>query len=121
MAGVQKLEPRIKRKMRIRKKINGTSERPRLCVYRSLNHIYAQLIDDERGNTICAASTLEKELKGDLKSLKSKEAAAVIGKAIAERALKLGIEKVVFDRNGYLYHGRIKVLADAAREAGLKF
>ncbi|MEO0258381.1 MAG: 50S ribosomal protein L18 [candidate division WOR-3 bacterium] len=121
MAGTKKLEPRIKRKQRIRKKISGTPERPRLCVYRSLNHIYAQLIDDEKGHTICSASTLEKSLSADLKSLKSKEAAQIIGKTIAERALKLGVEKVVFDRNGYLYHGRVKVLADAAREAGLKF
>ncbi len=121
MVGTKKIEPRIKRKKRIRKKIAGNSERPRLCVYRSLNHIYAQLIDDERGHTICSASTMEKTLTTDLKSLKSKEAAFAIGKAIAERALKLGVEKVVFDRNGYLYHGRVKVLADAAREAGLKF
>ncbi len=121
MAGVQNVEPRIKRKLRIRKKISGTAERPRLCVYRSLNHIYAQLIDDENGKTLCSASTVEKSLKEGLKSTKSKEAAELIGKTIAERAIKNGIDKVVFDRNGYLYHGRIKVLADAARAAGLKF
>jgi len=121
MACVQNIEPRIKRKLRIRKKISGTSERPRLCVYRSLNHIYAQLIDDDKRITICSASTVEKALAESLKSSKSKEAAELIGKTIAERAMKIGIEKVVFDRNGYLYHGRIKALADAARAAGLKF
>ncbi|MCS6884559.1 MAG: 50S ribosomal protein L18 [Acidobacteriota bacterium] len=104
---------------RIRKKISGTAERPRLCVFRSLKHIYAQLIDDTKGVTLCAASTLEKELRdasgGNIK------AARVVGKLIAERALAKGIEEVVFDRGGYLYHGRVKSLADAAREAGLKF
>src|SRR5579863_7895224 len=102
---------------RIREKLSGTAERPRLNVYRSLNHIYAQVIDDQKGETIVSASTL---------ALKSKTggniaAAKEIGKAIAERAVEKGVRRVVFDRGGYLYHGRIKALADAAREAGLEF
>lgn len=117
----QKLPGRIKRKLRIRKKIHGTAERPRLCVYKSLKHIYVQIIDDDRQHTLCAASTLSKELKGTLKSTKSKDAAIAVGKLIAEKALQAGIQKVVFDRNGYKYHGKVKLLADAAREAGLNF
>lgn len=104
---------------RIRKKVEGTSERPRLSVYRSLNHIYVQIIDDTKGATLCSASTVEKDLKG--KSGGNIESAKVVGKLIAERARSKGIETVVFDRGGYLYHGRVKSLAEAAREAGLKF
>jgi large subunit ribosomal protein L18 len=102
---------------RIRRKLSGTGERPRLNVYRSLNHIYAQVIDDQKGETLVSASTLALKVKtgGNL------AAAREIGKAVAELAVKQGIKKVVFDRGGYLYHGRIKALADAAREAGLEF
>jgi len=102
---------------RIRRKVKGSGERPRLAVYRSLNHIYAQVVDDERGQTIVSASTTEKDLRGSTGG--NLDAARRIGKAIAERALAKGIESVVFDRGGYLYHGRIKALTDAAREAGL--
>jgi large subunit ribosomal protein L18 len=102
---------------RIRRKVRGSGERPRLAVYRSLNHIYAQVVDDERGQTIVSASTTEKDLRGSTGG--NLDAARRIGKAIAERALAKGIESVVFDRGGYLYHGRIKALTDAARKAGL--
>ena len=102
---------------RIRRKVKGSGERPRLAVYRSLNHIYAQVVDDERGQTIVSASTTEKDLRGTTGG--NLDAARRIGKTIAERALAKGIESVVFDRGGYLYHGRIKALTDAAREAGL--
>lgn len=104
---------------RIRKKVHGTSQRPRLCVFRSLNHIYAQVIDDSTGSTLCSASTLEKDYRDS--SGGNIEAAKKIGKVIAERALSKGVEKVVFDRGGYLYHGRVKSLAESARETGLKF
>ena len=102
---------------RIREKISGTAERPRLNVYRSLNHIYAQVIDDQKGETLVSASTLALKAKtgGNLAAAKE------IGKAVAEKAVEKGIKKVVFDRGGFLYHGRIKALADAAREAGLEF
>lgn len=102
---------------RIRRKVKGSSERPRLAVYRSLNHIYAQVVDDQLGKTIVSASTTEKDLRGSTGG--NLDAARRIGKAIAERALEKGIESVVFDRGGYLYHGRIKALTDAARAAGL--
>jgi large subunit ribosomal protein L18 len=102
---------------RIRRKVKGSSERPRLAVYRSLNHIYAQVVDDQHGKTIVSASSTEKDLRGS--SGGNLDAARRIGKAIAERALEKGIESVVFDRGGYLYHGRIKALTDAARAAGL--
>ncbi len=102
---------------RIRKKVSGSSERPRLAVFRSLNHIYAQVIDDEGGKTLVSASTTEKDLKG--KSGGNIEAAQKIGKAIAERTLAAGVSSVVFDRGGYVYHGRVKALLDATREAGL--
>jgi len=102
---------------RIRRKVKGSGERPRLAVYRSLNHIYAQVVDDQLGKTIVSASTTEKDLRGS--SGGNLDAARRIGKAIAERALEKGISSVVFDRGGYLYHGRIKALTDAAREAGL--
>jgi large subunit ribosomal protein L18 len=102
---------------RIRRKLAGTGERPRLNVYRSLNHIYAQVIDDQKGETLVSASTLSLKLKTGGNVASAKE----IGKAVAEAAVKQGIKKVVFDRGGFLYHGRIKALADAAREAGLEF
>ncbi len=103
--------------LRIREKLAGTGERPRLNVYRSLNHIYAQVIDDQKGETLVSASTIALKLKtgGNIASAKA------VGKTVAERAVEKGIKKVVFDRGGYLYHGRIKALADAAREAGLEF
>ena len=102
---------------RIRRKVQGTGGRPRLAIYRSLNHIYAQLIDDEQGRTIAAASTTEKDLRGATGG--NVAAAERVGRAIAERALSKGVESVVFDRGGYRYHGRVKALADAARAAGL--
>jgi large subunit ribosomal protein L18 len=106
---------------RVRTKVAGTPERPRLCVYRSLEHIYAQVIDDRTGNTLVSASSLDKQTKKNLKGGGNVAAAKIIGKAIAERAKSAGISKVVFDRGGYKYHGRVKALADAAREAGLQF
>lgn len=106
---------------RIRRKVAGSANRPRLCVFRSLNHIYAQIVDDSRGTTVASASTVEKEVRGDLKSFGNIAAARLVGKAIADRARAAGIEAVVFDRGGYLYHGRVKALADAARENGLNF
>ena len=102
---------------RIRRKVRGSTERPRLAIYRSLNHIYAQVIDDEQGRTLCSASTTEKDLRGATGG--NVEAAGRVGRAIAERAQAAGISRVVFDRGGYLYHGRVKALTDAAREAGL--
>jgi large subunit ribosomal protein L18 len=102
---------------RIRKKVSGTAERPRLAVFRSLNHIYAQVIDDVSGKTLAAASTTEKDLKGATGG--NVEAAAKVGRTIAERAIAAGVSNVVFDRGGYLYHGRVKALLDATREAGL--
>ena len=110
---------RRKRHDRIRLHLAGTDVRPRLAVFRSLNHIYAQIIDDASGQTLAAASTVEKELKGST-TTKSEEA-AVVGRLVAERAKAAGVERVVFDRAGFRYHGRIKSLADAAREAGLDF
>ena len=109
---------RTKRHARVRGKISGTAERPRLSVFRSENHIYAQVIDDVAGNTLCSASTVEKGFEGTGGNC---EAAAKVGKTIAERALAKGIENVVFDRGGNIYHGRVKALADGAREGGLKF
>lgn len=117
MANLRRAEIRTAIHTRIRRKVRGTTERPRLAVYRSLNHIYAQLIDDEKAQTIASASTTEKSL--GLKTGGNIEAAKKIGQAIAERALAAGVETVVFDRGGYLYHGRIKALTDAARAAGL--
>ena len=112
---------RLKRKMRVRKKINGSSERPRLCVFRSSKHIYAQIIDDIKGATLVAASTLAPEYK-QMEAAKGKIGNAQrVGALLAQRAKAQGISKVVFDRNGYIYHGRIRALADAAREAGLDF
>jgi large subunit ribosomal protein L18 len=106
---------------RIRHKIAGNVNRPRLCIYRSLKYIYAQIVDDSQGKTLVAASTAEKDVRGDLKQAGNIQASKVVGKKIAERAKAKGIESVVFDRGGYLYHGRIKAVAEAARESGLKF
>jgi large subunit ribosomal protein L18 len=106
---------------RIRAKISGSSIRPRLCVFRSSKYIYVQIIDDTQGKTLVAASTTEKEVRGDAKSSGNIQASKLVGKAIADRAKAKGIETVVFDRNGYLYHGRVKAVAEAARESGLKF
>jgi large subunit ribosomal protein L18 len=111
-----------KRRARVRRAVKGNSSgRPRLSVHRSSENIYAQVIDDVKGTTVAAASTLDKSLKGALKTGADKAAAAAVGKLVAERAVKAGIKEVVFDRGGYIYHGRIKALADAAREGGLKF
>ena len=112
---------RIRRKKHIRKTIVGTSERPRLCVFRSAKHIYAQVIDDSNGVTLASASSIGKELKANVSNGGNKEGAKVVGAAIAAQAKAAGISQVVFDRNGFLYHGRVKALADAAREGGLKF
>ncbi|HJR06989.1 MAG TPA: 50S ribosomal protein L18 [Pyrinomonadaceae bacterium] len=117
MAQKDRAEVRRAVHKRIRRKVSGSAARPRLTIYRSLNHIYAQLIDDEQGRTIAAASTTEKDLRGETGG--NIDAAVRVGRAIAERALSNGIEQVVFDRGGYRYHGRVKALADAAREAGL--
>lgn len=112
---------RIIRHARVKKKVSGTAARPRLCVYRSTNHIYAQVIDDVKGNTLCAASTVEKDIAAKVAELSKSDAAKVVGAAIAEKAQALGIKEVVFDRGGYLYTGRVQALADGAREAGLEF
>ena len=112
---------RKKRQSRVRKKVTGSVERPRLCVFRSTKHIYAQLIEDETGKTLATASTLAKATGDSVKYNGNVEAAKVVGKKIAEQALAKDIKQVVFDRNGFLYHGRVKALADAAREAGLTF
>ena len=114
-------EIRLRKHVRVRKKIKGTAELPRLNVFRSLNHIYAQIIDDTTGNTLVSASTLDEALKGKVKFGGNKEAAKEVGKLVGTRAIEKGIKGVVFDRGGYLYHGRIKELADGAREAGLEF
>ena len=112
---------REKRHFHIRRKLAGLPERPRLCVYRSLTHIYAQVIDDSTGATLASASTIEKELQEELKGKKRTAQAGLVGTTVARRALGKGLTQVVFDRGGYLYHGRVKALAEAARQAGLKF
>ncbi len=121
---IKKFNRNISRKKRhrvIRKSIQGTPERPRLNVFRSSKHIYAQIIDDTQMNTIVSSSTLDKQLSDKLEGLTKKEAAELVGKDVAEKAKEAGVEKVVFDRGGYLYHGRVKALAEGARENGLKF
>ena len=118
---IDKNEERLRRHTRVRKKVSGTAEAPRLSVYRSLNHIYVQVIDDVKGVTLCSASTMEKEVKGAVKDLSKTEAAKVVGKKVAERAVAKGIKTVVFDRGGYLYTGRVQAVADGEREAGLNF
>jgi len=114
-------EIRIKKHNRMRNRFSGTAERPRLSVFRSNNHMYAQIIDDEAGNTLVAASTLESDVKAELEKTNNIEAAAYLGTVIAKRALEKGIETVVFDRGGFIYEGKIQALADAVREAGLNF
>ena len=114
-------EVRAKKHMRIRNRFSGTAERPRLAVFRSNNHMYAQIIDDTVGNTLVSASTVEKEIKGELEKTNNVEAAAYLGTVIAKRALEKGIKEVVYDRGGFIYQGRVAALAEAAREAGLKF
>jgi large subunit ribosomal protein L18 len=119
-----KVAPRLarqRRHRRVRAKVSGTASRPRLCVFRSLNHIYAQVIDDDKGNTLASASTLEPETKAEAQGKKKTARAELIGSLVAKRALSKGIKEVVFDRGGYQYHGRVKALAEAARQAGLKF
>jgi len=118
---MSKNTPRLNRKERIRKKVDGTTERPRLTVYKSLKHIVAQVIDDSTGRTLAEASSLSKELKGKLGEDDKKATAKKVGALVAERCKAAKIEKVVFDRNGFPYHGRIASLADGAREAGLQF
>ena len=116
-----KKQARLKRKKRIRKNIVGTPQRPRLCVFRSARHIYAQVIDDTRGQTLAAASSLEKSVKESPDANNKKSAANLVGKLVAERALEKGVKQIVFDRNGFLYHGRVKAVSDGAREIGLDF
>ena len=124
---IDKNKERQRRHARVRKKVNGvrkvsgTAETPRISVYRSLNHIYVQLIDDEKGVTVCSASTMEKEVKAQIKDMTKTEAAKAVGKKAGEKALAKGIKSAVFDRGGYLYTGRVQAVADGAREAGLKF
>ena len=117
----ERQEARKKRQVRVRRKIRGSAQRPRLCVFRSAKHIYAQIIEDATGTTLVAVSTFSKDVSGDLSYGGNVEAAKQVGKKLAERALAKNITQVVFDRNGFLYHGRVKALADAAREAGLSF
>ena len=114
-------EVRMKKHARIRNRFSGTAEKPRLAVFRSNNHMYAQIIDDTVGNTLVSASTLQKDVKANLEKTNNVDAAAYLGKVIAEKAIEKGIKDVVFDRGGFIYHGKIQALADAAREAGLNF
>ena len=114
-------EVRVNKHRKLRNRFSGTAERPRLAVFRSNNHMYAQIIDDTVGNTLVSASTLEKEIKAELEKTNDVDAAAYVGKIVAKRAMDKGITEVVFDRGGFLYHGKIKALAEAAREAGLVF
>ena len=112
---------RVKKHMKIRNRFSGTTERPRLAVFRSNNHMYAQIIDDEAGKTLVSASTLEKDIKAELKNTDNVDAAAYIGDVVAKRAIEKGIKTVVFDRAGYIYHGKVAAVAEAARKAGLEF
>ena len=116
-----KSEIRVKKHRRLRNRFSGTAERPRLAVFRSNNHMYAQIIDDTVGNTLVSASTLQKEVKAELEKTNNVDAAAYLGTVIAKKAIEKGIDTVVFDRGGFIYHGKVKALADAAREAGLNF
>lgn len=116
-----KKKGRAERKARVRRNISGTASRPRLTVYRSLKHLYAQIVDDEAGTTLVSASSMGRDMRDDLKKKNTIDAAKAIGAAIAKKALARDIKKVVFDRNGYAYHGKVKAIADAAREAGLDF
>ncbi len=117
----ERVEKRAARQTRVRRKVRGSDQVPRLSIYRSLHHIYAQVISDDSGRTLAAASTLTADVRGGLKTARDLNAARAVGKSIAARCLDKGIGQVVFDRNGFLYHGRVKALAEAAREAGLKF
>ena len=122
MSGVKdRKQRRVKIRRRYRQAVRGTANRPRLSVYRSLRHVYAQIIDDDTGVTLASASTLEKAAAGSLKTTGNREAGSLLGKLIAERAKEHGVESVVFDRGGFRYHGVIRAIADSAREAGLKF
>jgi large subunit ribosomal protein L18 len=121
MAKESRTDKRVARHARVRKTLSGTPERPRLCVYRSLKNISVQIIDDVNGTTLAAASTLDKDIKAQAAYGGNKAAAKLVGEAVAKKALAKGIETVAFDRGGFLYHGRVKELADGAREAGLKF
>jgi large subunit ribosomal protein L18 len=114
-------EARKRRHVRVRRKIAGTSNVPRLCVFRSLKHIYAQIIDDDAGDTLVSASTLDADVRQHVDGLTKVEQAKLVGKRLAEKALSKGVKRVVFDRGGYVYHGRVKALADASREGGLVF
>ena len=114
-------EVRVKKHARLRNRYSGTAQRPRLAVFRSNNHMYAQIIDDTVGNTLVAASTAEKATKAELEKTNNVDAAAYVGTVIAKRAIEKGIKEVVFDRGGFIYHGKVQALADAAREAGLEF
>ena len=116
-----KAKVRVKKHKRIRNRFSGTAQRPRLAVFRSNNHMYAQIIDDVAGHTLASASTLEKDVKAELEKTNNVDAAAYIGTVIGKRAIEKGITEVVFDRGGFIYHGKIAALAEAAREAGLKF
>src|SRR5687767_1677384 len=118
MAKASRLEARRRRHARVRRKLVGTAERPRLSVFRSLQHVYAQVIDDTSGRTLVSASTLDAKLRDEINTLEVHEQAKAVGRAVAERAKAAGIEQVVFDRGGYPYHGRIKAVADGSREAG---
>ena len=118
---INKNQTRLKRHKRVRAKVKGTAEAPRLSVYRTLNHIYAQIIDDVKGNTLVTASTLDKELKGNLSGMDKKAQAFAVGELIAKKAKAKKIETIVFDRGGYLYTGRVQSLADGARKGGLQF
>ncbi|MBE2220327.1 MAG: 50S ribosomal protein L18 [Anaerolineae bacterium] len=118
---IKSRKARERRRRRVRMKLSGTPERPRLNVFRSLEHIYAQVIDDVEGRTLASASSLDKDLRSEMSDKTKKEQAELVGKTVAERAKAAGVETVVFDRGGFLYHGRIKALADGAREGGLKF
>jgi len=120
-SAIKRRQSRLIKKRRIRRKISGTAQRPRLCVFRSSKHVYAQVIDDIAGQTIAAASTYEKAAKGQSKFENKKAAAVFVGKLVAERAIEKGIKSVIFDRNGFIYHGRVKAVSDGAREAGLSF
>ena len=120
-SGNDKEEARVRRKRSIRKRIHGTAERPRLSVYRSNRHIYAQVVDDATGNTLVAASTQCEEIQGELAGRKKAERGVLVGRLLAQRCLAKSIERVVFDRNGFIYQGRVKAVADGAREAGLNF
>lgn len=121
MGKITPRKARIRRHVRVRIKVEGTADRPRLSVFRSLNHVYAQVVDDSRGHTVVSASTLDPELKSQLDGKAKKAQAELVGQLVAKRALTEGVSQVVFDRGGYKYQGRVKALADAARQGGLKF